>query len=111
MPLTIEQAKSLKESLGVVIPDDFFRQKELEAAFQNRSADILARFPDFKAYSPDRAAPLFDSAGQKAQKQRDFTGALAVLGQLETLLAQLKEEYENYQSLEQQVTAPVENQE
>jgi hypothetical protein len=87
MSLTLEQIESLITSLAVVVPPDYLKQKQLEAAFTERCAAIQAEFPDFKAHhSAARAEELFNTAGMLAGRERNFERALSVLGELERLL-------------------------
>ena len=87
MSLNLEQAKSLVAALGVSIPPEYLRQKELEAEFAKRCAGITAEFGDFKAHhSAARAEELFNNAGMLAGREKDFERALALLDELEVLL-------------------------
>src|SRR6266567_7675100 len=87
MSLTLEEVNSLIAALGIVIPAEYLKQKELEARFAKRCAAMTAEFPNFKEHhSGARAEELLNTAGMLAGRERDFERALALLDELEALL-------------------------
>src|SRR5258708_34756642 len=87
MSLTLEEVNSLIAALGVAIPAEYLRQKEVEARFAKRCAAIRAEFPNFKEHhSGARAEEMLNTAGMLAGRQRNFQRPVALLDELEMLL-------------------------
>jgi hypothetical protein len=87
MGLNVEQISFLIQYLGVKIPADYLRQKELEEQFKKRIAAINSKFGNYKEHhSAAKLEELLNQAGYFAGRDRNFEAALETLDEFEELV-------------------------